>query len=102
MFRMKLLTKEIEKKLLKLYSKEDEKNPKIIVKYFHPLSDYTWYIIEGDKQENGDWLFFGLVDGHEKELGYVTLNQLEEIRIKGLGIERDKFFGYDHKLSEFK
>ena len=99
---MKLLNKEIEKKLPKLYSQENEKNPKIIVKYFHPLSDYTWYIIEGGKQENGDWLFYGLVDGQEKELGYVCLSQLEEIRIKGLGVERDKFFGYDHKLSEFK
>lgn len=99
---MRLLTKEIEKKLPKLYSMENEKNPKIVVKYFHPLSDYTWYITEGDRQENGDWLFFGLVDGQEKKLGYVTLSQLEEIRIRGLGVERDKFFGYDHRLSEFK
>jgi len=99
---MKLLTKEIEGKLPALYSQEAVSNPKIIVKFFHPLSDFTWYAIEGDRQENGDILFFGLVDGFEKELGYFTLKQLEEIKVKGLGIERDMYFGYNHKLSEFK
>lgn len=98
---MKLLTKEIEKKLPRLYSQEYEKNPKIIVKFFHPLSNWTWYAYEGERQEDGDWLFFGLVDGDEKELGYFTLKQLEEVKVRGLGIERDKFFGYDHRLSEF-
>jgi len=99
---MKLLTKAIEKKLPKLYSQENEKNPKIIVKFFHPMSSYTWYAYEGERQENGDWLFFGLVDGHEKELGYFTLEQLEEIKVMGLGVERDKWFGYEHMLNEFK
>jgi len=99
---MKLLTKEIEKKLPKSHSQENEENPKIIVKYFHPLSDWTWYVIEGERDPNGDILFFGLVDGQEKEFGYFTLRQLEEVRIKGLGIERDLYFGYDHRLDEFK
>jgi len=99
---MKLMTKEIEKKLPKLYSQENEENPKIIVKYFHPMSDYTWYIYEGEKQKDGDWLFFGLVDGQEKESGYTTLKQLEEVKVRGLGIERDLYFGYDHRLDEFK
>lgn len=98
---MKLLTKEIEKKLPKLYSQEHEKNPKITVKFFHPLSDWSWYTIEGDRQEDGDWLFFGLVDGFEKELGYFTLKQLEEVEVKGLGIERDMYFG-EHFLNEFR
>ncbi|GAH63622.1 unnamed protein product, partial [marine sediment metagenome] len=61
-----------------------------------------WYIYEGEKQKDGDWLFFGLVDGQEKELGYTTLKQLEEIRVMGLGIERDKWFGYEHRLNEFR
>jgi len=98
---MKLLTKEIEKKLPALYSQEKVANPKIIVKFFHPLSSWTWYAYEGDRQEYGDWLFFGLVDGFEKELGYFTLGQLEEINIRGLGVERDKWFGYNHRLNEF-
>jgi len=101
---MRLLTKEIEKKLPKLYSQEKVSNPKIVVKFFHPLSSYTWYVVEGERQEDrdGDMLFFGLVDGHEKELGYFTLEQLKEVKVRGLGIERDKWFGYDHRLNEFK
>jgi len=35
-------------------------------------------------------------------LGYFTLRQLEEVKVKGLGIERDLYFGYDHRLDEFK
>lgn len=101
---MKLLTKEIEGKLPKLYSQEHIKNPKIVVKFFHPMSSYTWYVTEGERQkdEDRDWLFFGLVNGHEKELGYFTLKQLEGVEIRGLKIERDKWFGFDHRLSEFR
>jgi len=99
---MKLMTKEIEKKLPKLHSQEKVKNPKIIVKFFHPLSSWTWYAYEGERQENGDMLFFGMVHGYEKEIGYFTLKELKEVEVKGLGIERDKWFGYNHKLSEFR
>ena len=99
---MKLLTAEIIERLPKLYSQENIDNPKIIVKFFDPLSSWTWYVTEGEEQEERDWLFFGLVEGHEKELGYFTLKQLEEIRVAGLGIERDRHFGYDHKLNEFR
>ena len=99
---MKLMTKEIEKKLPKLYSQETVKNPKIIVKFFHPLSSWTWYVTEGERQgEDEDFMFFGLVDGFEKELGYFTLKQLEEVKVKGLGIERDMYFG-EHYLNEFR
>ena len=99
---MKLLTKEIERKLPKLHSQEEVDNPKIIVKFFHPLSSWIWFAIEGERDPDGDILFFGLVDGFEKELGYFSLKELEEIKVRGLGIERDKFFGYGHRLDEFK
>ena len=37
--------------------------------------------------------FFGLVDGHDKELGYFNLNELEEVRgPMGLPIERDLYW----------
>ena len=99
---MKLLTKEIIQKLPKLYSQETVKNPKVILKLFHPLSDWTWYVTEGERQgKDGDFMFFGLVDGFEKELGYFTLKQLEEVKVKGLGIERDMYFG-EHYLNEFR
>jgi len=97
---MKLMTKEIEGKIPALYSQEKVSNPKIIVKFFHPLSDWSWFVTEGDRQEDGDFLFFGLVHGFEKELGYFTLKQLEEVKVKGLGIERDMYFG-EHRINEF-
>jgi len=100
---MKLLTKEIEKKLPKLYSQENEKDPKIIVKYFTPWSNWTWFAWEGEKQPNGDWIFFGMVHGLEKEMGYFSLNELESITgPMGLKVERDKWFGFEHRLSELK
>jgi hypothetical protein len=98
---VKLLTKELEKKLPKLGS-QDGKDPKtvpIIVKFFHPCSSYTWYASEGEKLENGDWEFFGLVRGHENELGYFRLSELQEVKVRGLSIERDMYFG-DHTLAE--
>jgi hypothetical protein len=90
-----LLTKAIEKQLAKasLYSTEKETVKKIIVKFFTPDSSWTWYAVEGEKQEDGDWLFFGLVDGHEMEWGYFTLSELKEARGNlGLHIERDRYF----------
>lgn len=100
---MKLITKEIERRLPALYSQEEVDNPRIIMKFFTPWSNWTWYIIEGDKQEDGDWLFFAMVHGIEKELGYVNLEELEGLRGPGgIKIERDKFFGYGHRLNEFK
>jgi len=98
---MKLMTKEIEAKLPKLYATEElkpEEKP-IIVKFFHPFSNWTWYACEGDKQSDGDWLFFGWVHGTEPEMGYFSLKELESLKIMGLPIERDRHFG-DHMLSE--
>jgi len=42
---------------------------------------------------DGKDIFFGLVDGHEKELGYFSLTELEKVRGKmNLPIERDLYF----------
>ena len=84
---MKLMTKEIEKRLPKLGSTENSDNPKIIAKFFDPFSSWTWYVTEGEKQEN-DWLFFGYVKGFENELGYFGLNELQSVG----RIERDRYF----------
>jgi len=82
---MKLLTKENRKALPPLYSNENTKDPRAIVKFFTPFSSWTWYATEFD----GDDTFFGLVDGFEKELGYFTLSELESL---GPKIERDLWF----------
>ncbi len=96
---MKLLPKKIRKMLPALYA-QDGKGGKSIayVKFFTPDSSWTWYATEGEpvKDESGaeiDFMFFGLVDGFEKELGNFCLSELEQARGKmGLPIERDLFW----------
>ena len=95
MAKMKLITKEVEKKLAEfpLYSQDGKEEKEVVVKFFNPYSGWRWFVTEGEKQEDGDWLFFGLVEGAEKEGGYFTLSQLESIRTPfNLGIERDLYF----------
>ena len=96
---MKLLTQEIEKKLPKLYSQEKVSDPLCVVKYFTPDSNWTWYGIEYSPETR---LFFGLVDGFDKELGYFSLDELENIHGPyGLPVERDLWFK-PTKLSELR
>lgn len=95
---MKLMTKAIEKKFEKfpLYSQEGKcDEAEVVVKFFNPYGLGTWLITEGEKQEDGDWLFFGYCHIFDWEWGSVTLSQLESIRPFGqripLGIERDLY-----------
>ena len=103
---MKLLTEEIKEKLPVLYSQENEKDPIVICKFFDPAGSWTWYGIEGEETDNGDFLFFGYVIGFEAELGYFTLSQLLSAKkkvtgIRALPIERDLYFR-PCRLSEVK
>ena len=84
---MKLLTKEVRKTLPLLYSQESLGGKAVAhVKFFTPDSSWTFWATEFD----GEDTFFGLVDGHEKELGYFSLRELTEVRgPMGLPIERD-------------
>lgn len=93
---VKLLTQEIRKKLPPLYAQEDKGGKAIVhLKLFTPDSSFTWYITEGspitdDRGKEVDFHFFGLVDGYDKELGYVALSELQSVRGPlGLPIERD-------------
>ena len=96
---MKLLTEEMKKKLPPLYSFENtplQQTP-IFCKFFTPDSSWTWFVTEGEQQEDGDWLLFGLVDGFDKELGYFSLDELESITGPlRLPIERDLWFEKKH------
>jgi hypothetical protein len=88
---MKLLTKALEARFSALGRQESKGDEAIVVaKYFHPLSSWTWYATEYDPEER---MFFGLVDGHEREWGYFSLDELEQTTVRGLGIERDLYFG---------
>lgn len=92
---MKLLTKAFEKTIPPLYSTENVAVPdKIVVgKFFDPSSGYTFYIIEGQREED-DYTFWGYVTGlAEDEFGYASLNELESVRGHlGLGLERDLYW----------
>ncbi len=86
---MKLLTEELRRTIPRLYATEREQDPLVAAKFFTPWSSWTWYVLEFD----GEDLFFGLVCGHERELGYFSLSELESIRGPGgLRIERDEHF----------
>lgn len=96
---MDLMTKELEKQFPPLYSTEQlsPEKVKIIVKYFHPCSNWTWYATEYDPERR---LFFGLVRGFENEMGYFSLDEMELIKgPMGLGIERDLYFR-EHTLAD--
>ena len=97
---MKLLTKDLENKLIKNGDTSTQEDPTVIVKFFDPTGSWSWYGIEYDPKSR---IFFGAVDGHEFELGYFSLDELEAVKKSpfGLGIERDIYFT-SKPLSEVK
>lgn len=88
---MKLLTKEIEKKLPALYSQEKVADPLCIVHFFNPTGSGDWYATEYDPVQR---LFFGWAKIHgEGELGYFSLDELLAVKLPlGLKIERETAF----------
>lgn len=97
---MKMLTKEIERKLEKapLHSAQGPiAEAQIVVKFFNPTGRSNWFVVEGERQEDGDWLFFGFVQGELDEtcdeFGYFRLSELEAVTVRfGLKLERDRYF----------
>lgn len=88
---MELLPTELREQLPKLYEQEGTEDKIVYIKYFFPAGNWTWFVIEGEV-EGDDFLFFGYVIGLDKEWGYFTLKQLEEINVRGLTVERDLYF----------
>ena len=87
---MDLLTAEVRKQLPPPYAQEKLGGSAVAyVKLFTPDGSWTWYATEFD----GEDTFFGLVDGHCKELGYFSLSELQQLRgPMGLAVERDLHF----------
>jgi len=65
----------------------EEAEPMARVKLFDPTSSWIWYIVAYNPKTR---TAFGLVDGFEKELGYIDMEELVNFRGRfGLPIERD-------------
>ena len=86
----RLLPGDIAGSLPPLYATENTDDPIARVKFFTPDSSWTWFVTEFDPTERR---CFGLVIGHERELGYFSLDELEAVHGPlGLLIERDLFW----------
>ena len=99
-----LMPDSIRKQLPKLYSTEKELigDKTAYARYFFPMGAYTAYLLEYDSKER---LGFGAVTmGYGWELGYISLDEMEEVKIHGLGIERDLYFSPTklHEIAELE
>lgn len=90
---MELLTAELRSNIPPLYTQEHLKleDRTIHAKFFFPAGSWTWFVTEGQNEED-DFLMFGYVVGFEREWGYFSLNELQAIEINGLKVERDLYF----------
>ncbi len=111
-----LLPDSLKERMPALYSQEEVQDPMVVCKFFDPVGSWTWYATEGSpvdedgyygtNKEKVDYLFFGLVVGFEKELGYFSLTELQTLKeglrgIRALPIERDVHFR-PQRLSEVR
>ena len=90
---MELLPQEVRRLLPPLYSQESKGGDAMAyTKYFISWNSWTWFVTEG-APEGDDFMFFGLVEGLEKELGYFSLSELQSVRGPlGLRVERDLYW----------
>lgn len=92
---MKLLTEELKARF-KNFGTQDPEDPVVLAKFFHPYSSRVWYATEYNPETRE---FFGWVKWDFPELGYFTLDELENVWHMWLPMERDKFWK-EKKLSE--
>ena len=87
-----LMPDSTKKQLPKLYATEKQLigDRTAYARYFFPMGAYTAYMLEYDPKER---IGFGAVTmGYGWELRYMSLKEMEEVKIHGLGIERDLYF----------
>ena len=100
---MKLITNEIKDKLIKNIDLPEEKR-KPWLKLFTPFGSATWLITEYIDGEGDNIMLFGLCDlgMGSPELGYVSLNEIEELNTGPLPkIERDKYWSPEHNINHY-
>jgi len=87
---MKLLTKEIKTKAEKQYDKGSDMNQEVVAKFFNPIGQGTWYLMNKSPEDDYCW---GIVDWMEIEVGSFSIKELEELQLPmGMKIERDRYF----------
>ena len=97
--RHKILTKKLREKLLKAHEDDpsgERTNPEVIAKIFNPMGRGYWYLIDIDE----DGRAFGLCCLDFAELGYVMVQELDEMLVHGLPLERDLY--WEGNLEEAK
>jgi len=90
---MKLFTKSIDNKLFQQYQfGNDLSKQKVVAKIFNPYGRGVWYLLNSDPNDP-DYIW-AIVDLFEVEIGSVSRNELETLRIRpyNLGLERDLSF----------
>ena len=84
-----LIPEEIRKTIPLLYETEDQKDPIVYAKLF--LEGWTWFMTEMSR--DGDICFGYVVSPFGSELGYFSLNEIQEQKGNlGIGVERDLYF----------
>ena len=99
-----LMPDSIRKQLPKLYATEKQLigDKTAYARYFFPMGAYTAYLFEYDPKTR---IGFGAVTmGYGWELGNISLHEMEEVKIHGLGIERDLYFSPKklHEIAELE
>ena len=87
---MKLLTKSITEKATKQYDKGSDMEQMVVAKFFNPIGNGTWYLMNLADDEDYAW---GIVDMFAVEMGSFSMKELQSLELPlNMGIERDKYF----------
>ena len=87
---MKLLTKEITEQAKEQYDKGSDMEQMVVAKYFNPIGNGTWYLMNLADDEDYAW---GIVDLFAVEMGSFSIKELSDAKLPfGLSIERDMYF----------
>jgi hypothetical protein len=74
--------KEALESLPALYATDGMKQREVQIVIFHAYTRWTWYVVEGEQQDD-DWLLFTYCRSgfgeQDDEFGYVSLNELESL-----------------------
>lgn len=71
------MTKFYGKELPSVENVDNQENPLAIAHFSN--GKWDWYVLGGEELDNDDFYLFGLVNGIDKELGFFTLKQIQDV-----------------------